>query len=48
MCTSFGCRLTAHISDWTPDLQRTIAGFEPYMKVRRVHFMVIQLAACDC
>jgi hypothetical protein len=46
--TSSLCRIASHISDWPPHLQRNTAGFQPIMTVGRVHFMVIQIAACGC
>jgi len=41
------CRPTSRISDWTPYVQRTIADLKPTMTVGRVHFMPIQIAACE-
>jgi hypothetical protein len=43
-----GCRPTSRISDWAPHAQRTIAHLKPAMTIGRVHFMVIQIAACGC
>jgi hypothetical protein len=39
---------TSRISDWTPQAQRTIANLNSCETVGRVHFMVIQIAACGC
>jgi hypothetical protein len=42
------CRPTSRISDWAPHLRRTIADANTGRTVGRVHFMVIQIAACGC
>jgi hypothetical protein len=41
-------RLTSRISDWAPNLRRTITDAKPKMTAGRVHFMPIQFAACGC
>jgi hypothetical protein len=41
-------RLTSRISDWTPNLWRTTSDLESAVTVGRVHFMVVQIAACGC
>jgi hypothetical protein len=42
------CRPTFRISDWTSNVYRTIAELNPAVTVGRVHFMLIQIAACGC